>query len=123
VTPHTGFGLEIRFIDDFNTRLVTTLNYSAIANLHTLPITRTHGKSFPACNVFTSRSLIMASNSGDSSTAPSKSSLHRLPYNSLSLAPFVFLITSRYGPRRKHRSLVYSYRSRGNMFVCEGVTQ
>jgi hypothetical protein len=35
-----GFGLEIGFIDHFNTRLMTTLNYSAIADLHTLQITR-----------------------------------------------------------------------------------
>jgi hypothetical protein len=33
-----------RFIDHFNTRLVTTLNYSAITNLHTLQITRPHVK-------------------------------------------------------------------------------
>jgi hypothetical protein len=40
-----GFGLEIRFIDHFNTQLVTTLNYSAIANLHTLQITTAYDKS------------------------------------------------------------------------------
>jgi hypothetical protein len=34
-----GFELEIGFIDHFNTRLMTTLNYSAIAELHTLQIT------------------------------------------------------------------------------------
>jgi hypothetical protein len=34
-----GLGLEIGFIDHFNTRLVTTLNYSAIADFHTLQIT------------------------------------------------------------------------------------
>jgi hypothetical protein len=37
-----GFGLEIGFIDDFNTQLVITLNYSVIADLHTLQITTTH---------------------------------------------------------------------------------
>jgi hypothetical protein len=37
-----GFGLEIGFIDHFNTRLVTKLNCSAIADLHTLQITITH---------------------------------------------------------------------------------
>jgi hypothetical protein len=41
-----GFGLEIGFIDHFNTRLVTALNYSAIADLHTLQITTAHSKSF-----------------------------------------------------------------------------
>jgi hypothetical protein len=41
-----GFGLEIGFIDHFNTRLVTTLHYSAIADLHTLQIITAHLKSF-----------------------------------------------------------------------------
>jgi hypothetical protein len=41
-----GFGLEIRFIDHFNTHLVTTLNYSTIADLHTVQITTEHVKSF-----------------------------------------------------------------------------
>jgi hypothetical protein len=31
-----GFGLDIVFVDDFNIQLVITLNYSAIANFHTL---------------------------------------------------------------------------------------
>jgi hypothetical protein len=34
-----NFGLDIRFIDHFNTRFVITLNYSVIANLHTLQMT------------------------------------------------------------------------------------
>jgi hypothetical protein len=41
-----GFGLEIGFIDHFNTRLMTTTNYSAIADLHTLQITTAHAKTF-----------------------------------------------------------------------------
>jgi hypothetical protein len=36
-----GFGSYIGFIDHFNTKLVTTVNYSAIADLHTLQITVT----------------------------------------------------------------------------------
>jgi hypothetical protein len=56
------------FTDHFNTRLMTTLNYSAIVNLHTLKPTTAHAKSF--C-VFTSHFLVMAANSGDSSTEPS----------------------------------------------------
>jgi hypothetical protein len=79
-----GLGLEIGFIDQFNTWLVTTLNYSAIADLYTSQITTAHAKSFPACRVFTSRSLVTAYNSGDSSTTPTKSCLHQLNYNSLS---------------------------------------
>jgi hypothetical protein len=31
-----GFGLDIGFIDHINTKLVITLNYKDIANLHTL---------------------------------------------------------------------------------------
>jgi hypothetical protein len=59
--------MEIGFIDHFNTRLVTTLNYGAIADFRTLQTAPAHTKSFPACFVFTSRPLITASNSGDSS--------------------------------------------------------
>jgi hypothetical protein len=39
-----GFGLDIGFIDHFNTQLVITLNYSAIPNFHTLQITGAHVK-------------------------------------------------------------------------------
>jgi hypothetical protein len=88
----TGFGLEIGFIDHFNTRLVTALDYSAFADLPTLEITRAHAKPFQSA-VFISRFLVTASNSGHSSTAPNKSSLHRLPYNSFwTFAPTVLLI-------------------------------
>jgi hypothetical protein len=37
-----NLGLDIEFIDHFNTQLVITLNYRAIADLHTLQITVTH---------------------------------------------------------------------------------
>jgi hypothetical protein len=78
-----GFGLDIGFIDYFNIWRMTTLNYSAIADLHTLQITRAHRLVFSVCCVFTNRYLIMASNSGDSSasaltTLPAGSQLHRL---------------------------------------------
>jgi hypothetical protein len=62
-----GFGLVIGLIDHLYTHLGTTSNYSAIANLHNSQITTVLAKSFPACSVFTSRSLVTASNSGDSS--------------------------------------------------------
>jgi hypothetical protein len=73
--------LEIKFTAHFNTRLVTTLNYSAIADLHTLQITTAYVKSF--YSVFTSRSLVTATNSEDSSASaftslPAGSQLHRL---------------------------------------------
>jgi hypothetical protein len=38
--------LEIGFIDNFKTRLVTTFNYSAIADLHTLQVTTVHARPF-----------------------------------------------------------------------------
>jgi hypothetical protein len=62
-----GFGLVTRFIDHFNTRLVTTLNYSAIANLHNLreQITRAHAKYSQFA--FISRFLVTDLNNGDSS--------------------------------------------------------
>jgi ethanolamine utilization microcompartment shell protein EutS len=41
-----GFELVIGFIDHFNTRLVTTLNYSAIADLQNLQISTAHAKYF-----------------------------------------------------------------------------
>jgi hypothetical protein len=41
-----GFGLDTGFIDPFNTRPATTLNDSAITDLHTLQITTAHDKPF-----------------------------------------------------------------------------
>jgi hypothetical protein len=62
-----GFGLEIGFIDHFNIRLVSTLNYSAIANFHTLRITTAHAKSFQSA--VTCRFLVMDLNNEDSSAS------------------------------------------------------
>jgi ethanolamine utilization microcompartment shell protein EutS len=44
-----GFGLHIGFIDHFNTQLVITFNYSAIADPHTLKVTRTYKLEFSVC--------------------------------------------------------------------------
>jgi hypothetical protein len=41
-----SFELEIGFIDHFSTRLVTVLNYSAIADFRTLQITTAQAKYF-----------------------------------------------------------------------------
>jgi hypothetical protein len=71
-----GVGLDIGFIGHFNTRLVITLNYSAIANFHTLQITTAHAKSFPACSAFTRRFLVTASDSGYSPASVLKSSMN-----------------------------------------------
>jgi hypothetical protein len=45
----TGFRLDIGFIGYLHTRLGTTCNYSAIANLHNSQITIAAAKPFPAC--------------------------------------------------------------------------
>jgi hypothetical protein len=70
------FGLDIGFIAHLYTQLGTTGNYSATANLHNLQITTEPAKTFPACCVFTSRSLVTASNSRDSSASALESSLN-----------------------------------------------
>jgi hypothetical protein len=70
---------------------VTTVNYSFIANVHILQIITAQAKSFPACYVFTSRSLVTASNSEESSASRAQASLnggslqtasfsHKFPY-------------------------------------------
>jgi hypothetical protein len=122
-----GFGLDIEFIDHSYTRLGTTSNYSTTANLHNSQITTALAKHFPACCVFTSPSLITASNSEDSSASALKSCmnggslptafhllqltlfLHRLLYRTDLVAPIVFLTTPRHGPCRQHRSFSYAY--------------
>jgi hypothetical protein len=45
------FGLDILFIDHFTTRLMNTLNYSSISDLHILQITIAHVRAFQ-CAVF-----------------------------------------------------------------------
>jgi hypothetical protein len=101
-----------------NAQLVITLNYSAIADFYTLPITTAHAKSFPASGVFTNISLVTASNNGYSSASLLKSSLcstslsasrlaaisHQPPllFTTDLVAPAVFLITPPHGPRRQH---------------------
>jgi hypothetical protein len=62
-----GSGLEIGFIEHINTWLVTTLNYSAIANLHDLQITTAHITSFQS--VVISRFPVTDLNNGDSSAS------------------------------------------------------
>jgi hypothetical protein len=64
-----GFVLAYGFIGHLNTPPGTKSNYSAIADLNPLKITTAHVKNFPACCVFTSRSLATVSNSGNSSAS------------------------------------------------------
>jgi hypothetical protein len=78
------FGLNSGLIDHLYTRLGTTSNYSAIANLNNSQITIATAKSFPACCVFTSRYLATTSNSVDSSASRAKGlSERRLPSSCL----------------------------------------
>jgi hypothetical protein len=67
-----GFRLVNGFTDHLHTRPGITSNYSATANLHNSQMTTAPAKPFPACCVSTSRSLAMASNSGDSSDSRSR---------------------------------------------------
>jgi hypothetical protein len=115
VTPTGVFiGSDIRFIDHLYIQLGTTGYYSAIADLHTSQITTAHAKFSPACCVFTSRSLLTASNSGDSSASALKSSLngggclptdtflHRISHRTDLVTPIVSLITPQHGPCRQY---------------------
>jgi hypothetical protein len=106
------------FTDHFNTQLVTTLNYNAIANLHTLQITTTYRLVFSVCyTVPTSRFLVTASNSGDFSASevmPLPAGHHFTTELSSKLCPV-------YNPsaqtNRKHSSSVVACVSLG--FLCD----
>jgi hypothetical protein len=62
-----GFGLVTQFLEHLYTQLVTTSNYGATANLHTLQITKAHAKSF--LSTFTSRFLVTNLNNGERSAS------------------------------------------------------
>jgi hypothetical protein len=79
-----GFGLDIGFIDHLYTRVGTANNYSTITNLHNSQITTAPTKSFPACCVFISHSLLTVPMSGDSSASHAQVlSKWQLPFNCL----------------------------------------
>jgi hypothetical protein len=67
------------FMDHLYTRLETTINYIAIANLHTLKLPQYPLSIFPPCCVFISRSLATTSNSGDSSASSAQVSSSQPP--------------------------------------------
>jgi hypothetical protein len=69
VCLQTGYGLVNGFIDHLHSPLVTTSNYSATANLHTLQFTAVNTKSSLARSVFNSRFLVTDVNSGYSSAS------------------------------------------------------
>jgi hypothetical protein len=70
-----AFGVDIGFVDHFNTELEIPLNYSAICNFHTYK-SLVHTLSFPARSNFSRRFLITASNKSYSSASVLKSSLN-----------------------------------------------
>jgi hypothetical protein len=105
--------LQIGFIDQFTTRLLITLNYSAITDFYILQITTAHGNSFQSPIVSTSRSLVTALTvrilqlhrpsllfTDFLTTANWQLSLLQL---TVLLAPIILLITYRHRPHRKHR--------------------
>jgi hypothetical protein len=73
---------------------------SVTANLHNSHITTASAKPFPVCFVLTSRSLAMASNSGDCSPSCTQVLSSQAPYRTLSVAPVFFKISPRHGPHR-----------------------
>jgi hypothetical protein len=85
------WGLVNLFIDHLYTPLRITSNYSAIAPVSTIYKSPQHPPSlFPACCVFTSRSLATASNSGDSSASHAQvlSSQPPMQNSTLSFVPY-----------------------------------
>jgi hypothetical protein len=62
-----GIGLVIGFIEHLYTQLLTTSNYSAVSDSHTLQFTTAHTKSSQSA-VFTSHCLVATSSSGRSLT-------------------------------------------------------
>jgi hypothetical protein len=93
---YMGFGLVNGFIDHLYTWLRTTSIYCATTNLHNSQITTAPAKPFPFCCVLTSRSLAMASNSGDSSASCTQVVSSQASLQTLS----VFKITPRHRLRR-----------------------
>jgi hypothetical protein len=75
-----GLGLHIAFIDHLYTRQGSTRSYSPTANLHNSQINTVPDKS-SAAYVFTSRSLVTASNSGDFSASARDSFLQTAVQN------------------------------------------
>jgi hypothetical protein len=94
-----GFGVDIRFIDHLCTRLGTASNYSATPNLHNSQITTAPAKHLLACCVFTSHSWQRLLTVEVFQLHVLKSSLDRLPYTTDLVAPSIFKITPRHGPR------------------------
>jgi hypothetical protein len=83
------------------TRLGITSKHSATGNLHSSQITTATAKSFPASCVFTSLSLVTASNSGDSSVSALKPCLN----DGFFPNKFFFAASTSYNPTALHGPL------------------
>jgi hypothetical protein len=115
-----GLDWRLDLLTTCNTQLVIPLNHSAIVDFHILQITTAHAKSFECC-VFTSRSLVTASNNEDSSASALTLLLSgEFPTTAVNSKP-VPLWTPWHGPSRKHhfQQFLYYYTltRRGNLFV------
>jgi hypothetical protein len=103
-----GSGLETGFIDHL--QVITTNDYNNIANFHTLQITTAHAKSFQSA--FTSRFPVTDLPLHQLSLLFTDSLITdywQLSVDNWLTSKFVFVITSRHGPCRKHHSLLYSF--------------
>jgi hypothetical protein len=80
------------------TRLVSTSNYRTTSNLHNSQITTAPTRLFPACYIFTSSSLAMASNSGDSSASHAQVLSAEIHIQNFLTTDCPLLITSGHGP-------------------------
>jgi hypothetical protein len=79
----------------YHSERTSTYSATLISTIHKSP---QRPLNFFQPTVFTSRSLVTASNRGDSSASVLKSSLHRLPYRTDFVASIIFHTTSRHGP-------------------------
>jgi hypothetical protein len=116
-------GLDIEFIDHLYTRLRTTRNYSAIANLHKSP---QHPPSLfqPAVSsravplqrfltvILQLQALKLSLNGG---SLPTASFLHNLQYRTESATPTVFLITPLHNRFQQYLHCYMRIRCKGNV--------
>jgi hypothetical protein len=108
-----GLDWRLDLLTTYRSELQVTITLSPISSLYK---SLQHTLKLFSLLCFTSRSLVTTSNIGDSLIAPSKYSLHIFPYDWLT-SKLVSVITSGLGPRRKHRSLLYTNRFCGEL-VC-----
>jgi hypothetical protein len=94
----------MNWILDLLTPLITTSNYSATSNFHISQFTIATAKHFPACYIFNSRSLALATNSGNFSRL-----FPQLNGIAISSQPSDPCYTASGGSHRKHRFQQFVY--------------